>query len=58
MPLRGNVEDKEFLKAFFEAIYPELPEPKKKMKNTFGVKRGEAASRGRMRLREELYIRG
>lgn len=30
MLLCDNVDDKDFLKALFEAIYPELPEPKKK----------------------------
>lgn len=30
MILVDNVEDKEFLKQLFEAMYPELPEPKKK----------------------------
>ena len=27
-----NVDDREFLKQLFEAMYPELPEPKKKKK--------------------------
>ena len=27
-----SVDDKEFLKALFEAVYPELPEPRKKAK--------------------------
>lgn len=30
MLLVGNVDDRVFLKALFEAMYPELPEPKKK----------------------------
>lgn len=30
MLLCDNVDDKGFLKVLFEAIYPELPEPKKK----------------------------
>lgn len=30
MLLVENVDDREFLKALFEAMYPELPEPKKK----------------------------
>lgn len=30
MLLVENVEDREFLKELFEAMYPELPEPKKK----------------------------
>lgn len=30
MLLCENVDDKSFLKELFEAIYPELPEPKKK----------------------------
>lgn len=30
MLLCDNIDDKDFLKALFEAIYPELPEPKKK----------------------------
>lgn len=30
MLLVENVDDQEFLKALFEAMYPELPEPKKK----------------------------
>lgn len=32
MLLCDNVDDREFLKELFEAIYPELPEPKKKTK--------------------------
>lgn len=32
MLLVDNVDDKEFLKELFEAIYPELPEPKKRRK--------------------------
>lgn len=30
MLLVDNVDDREFLKILFEAMYPELPEPKKK----------------------------
>ena len=30
MLLVDNVDDKQFLKALFETMYPELPEPKKK----------------------------
>ena len=30
MLLVENVDDREFLKVLFEAMYPELPEPKKK----------------------------
>ncbi len=30
MLLVDNVDDRDFLKALFEAMYPELPEPKKK----------------------------
>ena len=30
MLLVDNVDDREFLKLLFEAMYPELPEPKKK----------------------------
>ena len=30
MLLIENVDDREFLKTLFEAMYPELPEPKKK----------------------------
>ena len=30
MLLVENVDDKEFLKALFETMYPELPEPRKK----------------------------
>lgn len=32
MLLVESVDDREFLKALFEAMYPELPEPKKKRK--------------------------
>ena len=32
MLLVDNVDDREFLKSLFEAMYPELPEPKKKKK--------------------------
>lgn len=32
MLLVDNVDDREFLKTLFEAMYPELPEPKKKAK--------------------------
>lgn len=32
MLLVEDVDDREFLKELFEAIYPELPEPKKKAK--------------------------
>lgn len=32
MLLVSNVDDKAFLKALFEAVYPHLPEPKKKRK--------------------------
>lgn len=32
MLLVDNVDDRDFLKELFEAIYPELPEPKKKKK--------------------------
>ena len=32
MLLVENVDDREFLKALFDAMYPELPEPKKRRK--------------------------
>ena len=34
MLLVENVDDREFLKILFEAMYPELPEPKPKRKRT------------------------
>ena len=36
MLLVENVDDREFLKSLFEAMYPELPEPKKKAKPARG----------------------
>jgi len=34
MILVDNVDDKEFLRVLFEAMYPELPQPKKKRKSS------------------------
>ena len=34
MPLVENVDDREFLKALFEDLYPELPEPKRTKRNS------------------------
>ena len=39
MLLVDNLDDRSFLKTLFEAMYPELPEPKRKIKSTSAIEK-------------------